>query len=215
VQGVLGDRLARCARTPAPKGLHDRVAARLTTEPVVTLAPSPPRRRLRWLAGGGALLAAAAVLVLFVTAPDVPGHIAQPLVQEAQRGATALTLATEDYSQLQAWFEDRVGYAVHIPEIADANLVGGRLTELAGIQTVAVLYLYHDAPITYFAWPTATVMGSEVPGDRIVSASADGHELAVWTERGYARAVVAAMPKGDVMGFAIECRAKAMMSRTT
>ncbi len=214
-QGALGDRLARLQRAPAPRGLRDRVAAHLSAETVAARL-AVRRGGLRWLAGGGgALLAAAAALVLLINGPDVPDHIAEPLVQEAQRGVTALALATDDYSRLQTWFDERLGYTVHVPEISDADLVGGRLTEFGGVRTVAVLYLYHDAPITYFAWPTATVMGREVPGDRIVSGSAAGHVLAVWTERGYARAVVAAMPRSDVMGFAIECRAKAMMSTTT
>lgn len=213
-QRNLTQRLRRLSSTPAPRALRERVEHAITQDVVAMRAPG---RRGAWLAGGGVLVATAAALVLILGAPKIPDRVAQPLVEHASQttleapfeGSGAFT-ATSDHRQLYRWFTARVDYAVNVPQIDDAKLMGGRVVELGGQRVAAVIYMYRNHTVTYYPLSSGEVMGSPVDWDKILAQSADGYELAMWQEQGRARAVVAAMSRGDLMSFAEECRAKAL-----
>lgn len=213
-QRALSARLARLQQTTAPASLRQRVQHAVASE---ADAHIPTRRRVGWFVGAGALVAAAATVIVTVRAPIIPERVASPLVEQAARalppGPSASdqrAITTSDPRELRQWFATRIPYSVDIPQIDDAVLLGGRVADLEGLPTAAVEYLFHDQPVTYFALSSGSVMGTDVDWDRIVARSADGYELAVWQEAGLARAVVAAMPRRDLMRFAEECREKAL-----
>ena len=212
VQRSLDQRLGRLARARSvPAGLRERVRSAITDEAVISIA----HRRAWWLTGAGtALLAAAAALVLVLTRPSMPPHVAQPLVAEARAGLDdgGAVFTSSDVEQVEAWLENHVGYPVVVPEITDALLKGGRIAEIGGTKGAAVVYLMHGRPISYFALASNQVMGRPVRGDRVIPVSSDGYEVALWSERGFARAIVAPMPRSDVVAIAEECRRKAAMS---
>lgn len=213
-QRVLGQRLRRLRATEAPQALRQRVERAIAQEAARIRGP---RRTGAWVAGAGALIAAAAALVFMVSLPEIPDRVAGPLVEHASRPipdeslqATDAFKTTSDRRALYQWFAERIDYSVDVPQIDDAQLLGGRVVELDGQRVAAVLYRYSDHPVTYYSLSAGEIMGSRVDWAKIVARSADGYELALWQEGGLARAVVAALPRSDVMRFAEECRAKAL-----
>jgi anti-sigma factor RsiW len=212
-QQALGERLRRLPATRAPAALRDRVQQTIAQDVADRQAS---RRRARLLGGGGLLVAAAAVLILMLSTPEFPETVAQPLIVEASLALSSQpdsdALTTSDARALRQWFIGRVHYPIDIPQIDDARLLGGRVADLGGTPTAAVFYTYHGRPVTYFPLPSGEVLGNEVDWHTIVARSADGFELALWQEHGLARALVAEMPRADVMRFAEKCRAKALRS---
>jgi anti-sigma factor RsiW len=168
--------------------------------------------RVGLLAVGGGLVAAAALILLLTRGGGVE-RLAAPLAAQAAIGlAGPDAMATSDLAALQRWFEGRLDYGVPVPAITGATLAGGRVVELDGQRAAAVVYWFHEQPVTYFPMPSGEVMGKSVPWEGIASASAGGYEVAVWREGSLARAVAAPMPRDDVMRIAAECRAKALMA---
>lgn len=203
---ALGLRLHRlsAASPVAPPHLETRIREALARES----ARRGGRRRIGFFAGAGATVAAAAV-VLALMSVQQGDSLAQPLAQEARLGlAKAAAMESSDRAALVEWLESAVGYRVEIPAISDAELVGATVAELGDVKSAAVVYEYRGAPLTYFALPAGDVMGRPVPGGGVTTAAVNGYEVALWTEQGAARAVVASMPRQAVLRVAEECRGR-------
>lgn len=216
-QQALRERLRRLNEVSAPPYLVGRIRDAIGQPATVR---RPVGRRVRWVVGGGLLVSSALSLLLLARNPDarIPEGVMRPLVAQASsrlpsmRGASEAPdgVATSNAAQLRRWFAERVPYRVEIPQIDGAALVGGRVIDLAGTPTPAVEYLLHGRPLTFFAFSSGRVMGSSVAGEEIVAGSTDGYHVALWLEHGLARAVVGQLPRSAMMGFAAECRAKAL-----
>lgn len=204
-QRALGDRLRGLRVPPAPPHLRDRTLAALDNDEA-----GRARRRARWMiASGGALVAAAAALILFVGRPADPMDVAVPLVRHMQ--ATADEMESSDPAALAQWLSSRAGYAVSVPELSEATPRAGRIVRLGEAHVAVVEYAMHGTPLTYFALPSDQIMGRDVRMDEPMPASVNGYEVAVWKEGTQARALVAAMPRDEVLAVAKECRDKARM----
>jgi len=211
-QRALSQRLRRlsAAALQAPPWLAARVRTSLEDE----TARLVRQRRLRLFAGSATVaLAAAAALLLFVGVPDTSQRVASPLARAAQAGlASPVSIASSDTAILRAWLQHEVGYTVEIPNISDADLVGAGVTEMDGVRGAAVVFEYHGQSLTYFDLPSTGLPGGWPQSGVLASASADGYEVAVWTQEGGARAVAAPMPRQTVVDVANECRRKAVES---
>lgn len=212
---AIRNRLGNLKDLAAPAALRRRLEEAIAKDPVTMRQ----RRPARWIAAGGALVAAATV-ILVLSNPTIPEAVRTPLVEHAAQALpdpasanqTADAITTSDSQMLGQWFVGRIDYPVEVPQIDGAELAGARVVELHGVRVVSIVYRYRNKEITYFALPSGQVGGTRVDWNDIVAESADGYELAMWQEAGLARAVVAAMPRADVMRFARECRAKALRS---
>lgn len=205
-EAALVRRLGRLQEVPARGELRARIAAALDQRPL------PRPRRRRWAIGGGiAALAAAAALTLLLTRPPMPPDVARPLVAEARIGLDSQSLTSPDFAAVERWLEDRLGYTVRLPEISDAALVGGRIATLGGVRIPTAVYLVHGMPVSYFALPSGDVMGAPVKSRDVVAMASNGYHIALWSERGLARAVVAPMPRREVVQIAEECQRKAVL----
>jgi anti-sigma factor RsiW len=207
---LLHEALARhtrrlAAARQAPPALRAQLRDRLDRED----ARLRRRRRLPILAAGSSVMAAAAALLLFAVLPDSARRAAQPLAQEARIGlARPDAITSSDTAVLRRWLDVRVGYVVEIPAIADAELKGATLTQVDGVRGVAVVYEYHGMPLTYFDLPSDAPFSRWVPDGSVRSVADGGYELALWTDRGGARAVAAPMPRQELVRVANECRGK-------
>lgn len=211
-QRALSRRLRRlsAAALQAPPWLAARIRASLDDETALLVR----RRRSRLIAGSGTVaLAAAAALLLLLGAPDTSRRMASPLARAAQAGlGSPVSIASSDTAILRAWLQHEVGYTVDIPNISDANLVGASVTEMDGVRGAAVVYEYRGQPLTYFDLPSTGFPGGWPQSGVVESASANGYEVAVWTQEGGARAIAAPMPRRTVVDVANECRRKAVRS---
>jgi anti-sigma factor RsiW len=149
-------------------------------------------------------------LFAVVASNDSTLQLVQPLAREAHIGlARPTSIESTDTTVLRAWLEHEVGYAVAIPSISEAEVVGATVAEMDGVRGAAVVYRYRGSALTYFDLPAAEPSRSWTGRAPVTSASADGYQVALWTEDGGARAVAAPMPRAEVVKVAKECREKA------
>lgn len=209
-QRKVAERLRRLAQgPPAPAALRARVLATIDQE-------RRERERLvhhrRWaFLGGGALVAAAAVAVLMLASPADPMDIATPFVRQVTQRAAVSSAMTTGEVQLAEWLASQMGSAVHIPVIPDAELLGGRVTQLGDVRTAVVDYRIHGMSLTYFHIPAVRILGRPIAeGDELLSLSSGGYEVVMWRENDSARAVVSPMSRRELQAIAEHCRRKSM-----
>ena len=203
-------RLRRIADTQrAPQYLRDRVFARIAAEHF-----AERRRGIRWdliaAATGGALLSAAAALAIWLAVPTAPPaqQQAESWVDLALNQATgAAIMETDQPAFLRSWFESQVDYTVDVPDIPDANLRGGRLAYLGGVQGVAVEYEIAGQDLTYLMVPNGNVLDMLAEqGDTLVAWSSRGYQIVMWKQGGGTRALVGPLPRKEISDIADHCR---------
>ncbi len=196
-------------RQRAPQHLRDRVFAAIAGEHF-----AERRRGIRWdliaAATGGAVLSAAAALALWLAVPTPPPaqQQAESWVDIALNQVTgAGVMKTDQPASLKSWFESQVNYTVDVPNIPAANLRGGRLAYLAGVQGVAVEYEIGGQDLTYLMVPEGNVLDMLVEqGDTLVAWSSRGYQIVMWTHGGGTRALVGSLPRKEINDIADHCR---------
>ena len=154
---------------------------------------------------------AATVMLLATPRFSREQALAAPLANAARSQLTETTmLETGEIQVAEAWLAREIGYAVVVPDIHDAVLVGARVTDVGDQESAVVVYLSRGMPVTYFALPSGEVMGQRVSNRGIVTGASDGYTVAVWTERGQTRALAAPMSQPELIEMANECRSKAV-----
>lgn len=206
VQAALSDRLDRLDRVGAPATLRARLRGS-------AVGRKPRRRPLR---AGLSVLALAAVAVLAVIlgrrgTGDM--DLAMPFATEARREMAAGEMfRSSDPTAVATWLADEIGRPVLIPDITGASVAGGRVVDMDGMRTAAVLYEMHGMPLTYFDVPAHHMAGRDLSNETgIRMAGVEGYVVAVWSERQGVRAVAAPMPEEDMRAVAEECKNKATM----
>ncbi len=203
-------RLRQIADTQrAPQHLRDRVFAAIAGEHF-----AEKRRGIRWdliaAATGGAFLSAAAALALWLGVPTTPPapQQAESWVDIALNQVTgAGVMKTDQPASLKSWFESQVNYTVDVPNIPTANLRGGRLAYLGGVQGVAVEYEIGGQDLTYLMVPEGNVLDMLVEqGDTLVAWSSRGYQIVMWNQGGGTRALVGSLPRKKISNIADHCR---------
>ncbi len=202
-----------CAIT-APAGLRWRVAAALDAE---DRAAAKASVRGRWIAPWTAAIAAAAVILLLLgnvasRGRNEPSSIATLIAHASFDPGSADSFASSDPVELGFWLESQVRYHVDVPTIADAVLLGGHVAELNRVRTAVMTYTLQGRHLTYFAMPSAAVLGTQINTDQVTAVSVGELNVATWTEAGAARAVVSPMDQWEVVAVAKECRRNAIGS---
>jgi anti-sigma factor RsiW len=130
----------------APIHLRERVAAALEQERRRT-APWPLRSRRLAIGAFAAVMVGA--LVLLVARPE-PSNTARAreavelLVEDhlefARRGPERLKIASASASEIEAYFEEHLGFSPRLPRLVGARLLGGRRCSLGGNPAALVFY---------------------------------------------------------------------------
>jgi anti-sigma factor RsiW len=119
------------------------------------------RRRRAWLIAVTPMVAAAALLLAVLLPgfrvspsfiPDlVAAHIAYAEIERP------VEFASDDRGQVAAWFQDRAGLRVVVPDYTPAGirLVGGRIAEVRGRRAAYVLYKKGHALLSVFVVPAS------------------------------------------------------------
>ncbi|MGK3970002.1 anti-sigma factor [Sorangium sp. So ce118] len=135
-----------------PKRLRDRAEAAARN---VRNARAPRRRA--WVITA-ALAAAAAAAALFVGSPGggVGAAMADELVSHHVRGFARerpCDFESSDPGAVAGWLEGKLGYAVTVPAVSGARLLGARLCKIGDTRTAALMYESGDKPLTVFVPP--------------------------------------------------------------
>ena len=203
----LAGRLRMIAETQrAPRRLRDQVFADLAAEQFNT------RFRFRWdlfAAGvGGALVSAAAALTIWLVVPN-PAQVRDgtPWFDIALNNVTGeATLQTNEPTALRTWLEARVSHDLDVPAIPNAELKGGRLAYVAGIRGAAIEYTLNDVPVTYVMIPQDVIKMFAEEGASVVTWSARGQRIVMWIQGGDTRALIAQIPRSELLEIAEHCR---------
>ncbi|WP_437316601.1 zf-HC2 domain-containing protein [Sorangium sp. So ce385] len=132
-----------------PKRLRDRAEA-------AARSARAPRRRP--FAITAALAAAAAAAALLVGSPSrgVGAAMADELVSHHVRGFARerpCDFESSDPDAVAGWLEGKLGYAVTVPAVSGARLLGARLCQIGETRTAALMYESGDKPLTVFVPP--------------------------------------------------------------
>jgi len=179
--------LRRQPRESAPPEFRARLLARCHQE-------ARWRRRRAWLIAVTPMVAVAALLLALLMPgfraspsliPDlVAAHIAYA---EIERPAE---FASDDRAQVAAWFQDRAGLRVVVPDYTPAGirLIGARIAEVRGRRAAYVLYEKGHALLSVFVVPAAEaedrLAGRPVTyrGQAYVTEERKGYRAVAWTD---------------------------------
>ena len=188
----------------APAELRHRVFAEIAGQ----------QRWFRWdllAAGvGGALLSAAAAIIIWIaSATTTPLTGASPTAWFDVALSNVMDeayLQTDRPATLRNWFEAQVSHDLDVPAIPGADLQGGRFAYLGGIRGAAIEYRLNDQPLTYLMVPDDVVDAFANLPDSMVTWMERGHRIVMWRQDGTTRALVAPMPRSELMQIAEHCR---------
>jgi len=171
--------LRRQPRETAPPELRARIVERIRS--------GERRARLRpWLVAP-ALAAAAAALVVFLLLParhsaSLVGNLVDKHIAYAQVARPA-ELASTDPAEIEAWFRQRAGLRVAVPDYSPAGiqLIGARLTDAQERKAAYLLYEKGHTLLSVFMVP-ATAEDSLGEGQRVTYR---GHKYLTRETKGY------------------------------
>ncbi|WP_437724071.1 zf-HC2 domain-containing protein [Sorangium sp. So ce861] len=133
-----------------PKRLRDRAEA------AARGARAPRRRRPFAITAALAAAAAAAALLVGIPSRGVGAAMADELVSHHVRGFARerpCDFESSDPGAVAGWLEGKLGYAVAVPAVSGARLLGARLCQIGETRTAALMYESGDKPLTVFVPP--------------------------------------------------------------
>jgi anti-sigma factor RsiW len=165
----------RSPKGSAPETLKQRLAARVK------------RRRMQ---KRGAIFAAAivATAMLFMLTPR-PRELAAQLVGDhvlmTLDGATPLEVRGEDLPAIERWFAGKLDFALRLPALPGARIIGGRLCSIAGRRVALTFYEKDGRRLSLFVMDGAGARGEgceAMRGFTVCHAPARGVEYALVTD---------------------------------
>lgn len=166
------EHLQRCGSCAASAEAFEELGAAMRALPEEGVPPRVrrratalgPRRSWRRAASGALALAAASLVVL-----AWPGHRAGTALGDeleahhlkAFSRASPCEFESSDPAAVAAWLAANVGYAVAVPAVPGAKLLGARRCRLRGGLTASVLYRRGDEALTLFLPRSGTPAGAE------------------------------------------------------
>gem|GEM_PF-5650991 len=201
----LADSIRRVATTQrAPDYLRARILETIEAEQRAVV-PTRPKYGL-WVSG--AIVAAAAALTLWLggTQPLPPDQGVTPLIAALTTPDQPL-LQTTSAPPLASWFVDQQIRPFEIPDIDNADLVGGRVTQVRGITSPLIDFVQDGIPVTYVMVPDQELLRG-LTADGILTISTGDYEVAAWLEDGTFRAVLSRMPREQLLLIAEQCKYK-------
>ena len=166
-----------------------------------------------WQTFGLALAAgavSAATTLLFVRMPaddrtNVPlqEQLAERHVISLAR-ANIVDVASADRHVIRPWFQGRIDFSPAVRDLSAQGFVlrGARLDNLAGQQSVAVVYQLRDHPINLFVWRNRADQPER--GESVVVSHARGFSIASWHKGGLSFAAISDVESGEIERFARE-----------
>jgi anti-sigma factor RsiW len=207
VRGLRSHRSDEAMPAPLKRRLMALVQQR---EPV--LAP-PARWSWRWAPLLPAL--AALVLALVLWRRQAPADWTRFYLQEhASHEALAprLQYASASPQQLSAWFQGSLRHKVHIPQMPDARLLGGRICQLEGQRIGLAVYQVDGQDLSLFIGDEKALcpQGWALPEDQVYTQSGGSLSLAAWAHGGHLHVAVAQLALPRLKSLALECQASAI-----
>lgn len=130
------------------------------------------------------------------------------LVDDHARALGDARIASSDQAMVSRWLAERVHFAMFVPALPNARLLGARLRIEDGRRGVAVQYSVNGVPVTYFVTPD----GSDgLPPQGAVGAMQfqrlmrAGYHVVAWREPGLLHAMVGNISESQLASLAEAC----------
>jgi len=115
---------------------------------------------------------------------------------------------------VETWLRQQTKYAVQVPSLQDATLLGGRLCHLREKPAALVFYRKRERPLSLFQFSEDGVNlralnRSVIEGTPIWRGSFHGYNVAAFPQRGLIFVLVSDLREGELLELASEARAQA------
>ncbi|MGH7710953.1 MAG: anti-sigma factor family protein [Gemmatimonadaceae bacterium] len=172
----------------------------------------PPQRRLvpvSWLIAALALLT---ILGGTLAVDHVLRHgTVDPMSALADDHARALGdahIASADPVSVARWLAGQVHFAMLVPALPNARLLGARLRVMDGRRGAAVQYEVNGVAVTYFVVPVGSDAAQQSIGtgaDRFERLTRTGYRVVAWREPGLLHAMIGSLPDSQLATLAEAC----------
>lgn len=203
--------LGEAIRTAAPREEAPAEVRRRVFSALARARAGVPLSRVRhwrqpWLAAAAVLLLAlgGALTVDRLVRQERDDPIST-IVEDHARVLSAGRIDSTDPVEVTRWLAARVHFALHVPALPDARLVGARLCVVDGRRGAVVEYEVGDVRVSYFIVPDASqaAEGDEAP--EFHGAARSGYRLVWWREPGLVHAIVGNIPASTLLNLAKAC----------
>ncbi|MCI0418496.1 MAG: hypothetical protein L0387_17440 [Acidobacteria bacterium] len=115
--------------------------------------------------------------------------------------------------ELESWFRDKTDFAVRVPALDSAQLLGGRLCFLKGRKAALVFYRKGGRTVSLFQLngrgvSLAALKQAEFDGSSFWRMSFQGYSLAAFEQRGVVYVVVSDLREGELLNLASAIQVK-------
>jgi anti-sigma factor RsiW len=207
---ALGDVVREAApREQAPAEVRGRLFAAVARARA-GLQPTPRRRaRAPWLAAAVLLVALAGALTANHLRRDGHVDLISAIAEDHARALGDTHIASADAAEVTRWLERRVHFAMHVPALPGARLLGARLCVMDGRRGAVVEYGVNGVAVSYFVVPFAVPEEGAPPADagpaRFDRATRAGYAVVSWREPGLLHAMVGNLPESQLTTLARAC----------
>lgn len=135
-------------------------------------------------------------------------EIASILIDDHAHSLPVVTeIASSDTGVVQTWFQERLGFAFHLPPLRDPSLLGGRLCNLQGRRAALVLYRHPQSKVSLFILDGSDVELPEarliaLDGKRCLVDTRKGYNAVLWKERGLLYGLVSDLRSAELLQLA-------------
>ncbi len=164
----------------APPALEQKIRQSLRRE---APSPMPPQLPWKWLAIAASLLlvvSAAWNLALLRSHVDPHQLLAENVLSAHLRslnGTHLLDVPSTDQHTVKPWFAGKLDFSPPVKDVADFQLLGGRIEYFGGHSAAALIYGRRAHVINLFVWPsTASALET---GETL-----SGYHLRTWSANG-------------------------------
>jgi anti-sigma factor RsiW len=131
--------------------------------------------------------------------------------------ASAVQHASASSAELASWFQATLHQSLHIPEMPDATLLGGRIAKLGGKPIGLAVYASQGSTMSLFMGDEATLcpQGLGKAEGELFSQAQGGESLVAWKHNGHFHVAVSPLSLPALQALARECQHSPMAQRKT
>jgi anti-sigma factor RsiW len=123
-------------------------------------------------------------------------------------GTGDLEIRSGSAPEVAAWFQRRLGSPSHVPTMADARLVGGRISRLDGKPVGLAVYESGGRRLSLFLGPASILHPSRPvpPDDQLISREYERCSVVAWAHAGHFHVAVSDLPLARLQELARQCQ---------
>jgi anti-sigma factor RsiW len=116
-----------------------------------------------------------------------------------------LALGSSDRTEIRSWLDERLGFAVHVPRIPNAELEGARLCAFAGRPAGVVCYRIDGQPVSLYLMASDAADPSRLEPAQVVSGGDGVSEVVAWEGGGLVHALAGRVTPARLRDMARYC----------